>query len=256
MKKYLLLAGVGFCCVSGAALAAIDCATPPSCADLGYTMTADDCDGKDTLKCPFDQTKAFCVSTPATTVTCTVGAILYNDLKCYNKKPDGKTAIGVVFDTRKKLAISLDKGKNGIQWGSYGTDISSLTNCTTSNYTTCATNGKDNTQKIVAAQGENASLSAGSCYTSTYGGLSKGSWFLPSASELKTLYDNKTEVNAAIKTAGDTTILNVIDWYWSSNENSRDNILALNLYDGNVYSTSIKNHSSGYDYARCAVAYY
>ena len=60
MKKYLLLAGVGFCCVSGAALAAVDCATPPSCAEMGYTMTADDCDGKDTLKCPFNLSEVFC----------------------------------------------------------------------------------------------------------------------------------------------------------------------------------------------------
>ena len=60
MRKYLLLAGIGFCCVSSAALAAIDCATPPSCAEMGYTMTADDCDGKDTLKCPFNLSEVFC----------------------------------------------------------------------------------------------------------------------------------------------------------------------------------------------------
>ena len=60
MKKYLLLAGVGFCCVSGAAWAAIDCATPPKCADLGFTMTADDCVNHSILKCPFDQTQIYC----------------------------------------------------------------------------------------------------------------------------------------------------------------------------------------------------
>ena len=60
MKKYLLLAGVGFCCVSGAAWAAIDCTTPPSCAEMGYTMTADDCDGRDTLKCPFNLSEVYC----------------------------------------------------------------------------------------------------------------------------------------------------------------------------------------------------
>ncbi len=60
MKRYLLLAGVGFCCVSGAALAAIDCATPPSCDELGYAYEEIDCDGQTTLKCPFDDAKVYC----------------------------------------------------------------------------------------------------------------------------------------------------------------------------------------------------
>ena len=60
MKKYLLLAGVGFCCVSGAAWAAFDCATPPSCDELGYAYEEIDCDGQTTLKCPFDDAKVYC----------------------------------------------------------------------------------------------------------------------------------------------------------------------------------------------------
>ena len=63
MKKYLLLAGVGFCCFSGTALAAFDCAPPPSCADLGYTMTTSQCSGKVTLKCPLDLNAVWCTST-------------------------------------------------------------------------------------------------------------------------------------------------------------------------------------------------
>ena len=63
MKKYLLLAGASFCCLSGAALAAFDCVPPPSCADLGYTMTTSQCSGKVTLKCPFDLNAVWCTST-------------------------------------------------------------------------------------------------------------------------------------------------------------------------------------------------
>ncbi len=36
------------------------CKVPPSCADLGYTMSQQDCSGKDYIKCPFDNSKIYC----------------------------------------------------------------------------------------------------------------------------------------------------------------------------------------------------
>ena len=251
MRKYLLMAGAALIGLGGSAYAAIDCAVPPTCDELGYAYPADWCKGLSTLKCPFDQTKVFC-GEPLAPVTCTVGAILYNNLKCYDEAPAGRTAIGVVFDTSKRLAISLSTGNN-VQWGSYGTDISTLTNCTTSNYTTCNTDGKSNTQKIIAVQGESTSLAAGSCYTSTYGSLPKGSWFLPSASELKTLIDNKTAVNAGITAARAGSAL-ADQIFWSSNEYGSKYALALYLDLGNM-TLYDKDISFSSWYARCAVKY-
>ncbi len=43
---------------------ALDCATPPSCADLGYTDEAASC--SDSIKCPFDTTKGKCIGSGAT----------------------------------------------------------------------------------------------------------------------------------------------------------------------------------------------
>ena len=40
--------------------AAIDCTTPPTCAELGYKQTASNCAGLFMLKCPFDETAVFC----------------------------------------------------------------------------------------------------------------------------------------------------------------------------------------------------
>ena len=36
------------------------CEMPPSCEDLGYNKTADDCANKVTLKCPLDESKLYC----------------------------------------------------------------------------------------------------------------------------------------------------------------------------------------------------
>lgn len=58
MKKYLLLSLAMV--VALPSYAALDCATPPTCDDLGYTQTETDCAGKFILKCPFDNTKVFC----------------------------------------------------------------------------------------------------------------------------------------------------------------------------------------------------
>ena len=248
MKKLIL--SCSLLALTAPAYAALDCAPLPDCEDFGYVYTADDCDGQSTLKCPFDQTKLYCTE-PSSSVTCKVGSILYNDLKCYNEKPDGKTAIGVVFDTYKKLAIAMDH-KNNIKWGGYGTDISGLDNCIYSNYTTCGTEGKDNTQKIVSALGTGSDYMAGYCYNLT-SGLAKGSWFLPSASELKTLYDNRTTINTVLQKAGGTAIPSS-GYYWSSTEVSRDDALFLLLNNGGVgYVSKTSPYSN--NYARCAVKY-
>ncbi len=52
------------CLMSGiGAVRAQTCATPPSCASLGYTMTSSECSGQPTLVCPFDASAVFCAGT-------------------------------------------------------------------------------------------------------------------------------------------------------------------------------------------------
>ncbi len=57
MKKYLLLCTA--LTISSSAYA-LDCATPPTCDDLGYTQSASDCAGQFMLKCPFSDEDFFC----------------------------------------------------------------------------------------------------------------------------------------------------------------------------------------------------
>ena len=64
MKKELLVCGSLLCLMSGiGAVRAQTCATPPSCASLGYTMTSSECSGQPTLVCPFDASAVFCAGT-------------------------------------------------------------------------------------------------------------------------------------------------------------------------------------------------
>ena len=159
----------------------------------------------------------------------------------------------MVFDTSKRLAIIDGAGANYIVWSKSTTDISALTNCTNTNYTSCGTDGKSNTRKIVAALGESSDHAAGLCFTLTHGGLPIGSWFLPSMSELKTLDNNKTKVNARLASLGSPS-LPTSGYYWSSTENSSNYALTLYLDYGNV-SDYGKIHSYSYNSVRCAVAY-
>lgn len=62
MRKYGLLIGTAVLLTAGTVTAAEDytCATPPTCAELGYTNSASECNGKGMLYCPFDKAKVFC----------------------------------------------------------------------------------------------------------------------------------------------------------------------------------------------------
>ena len=87
--SYLLTSFVAWgCFFNSQALAATpSCATPPSCESLGYTMSTDQCAGF-MLKCPFDQSKAFCASYKSGSGICDPGMIYDMTVhKCYNEMP-------------------------------------------------------------------------------------------------------------------------------------------------------------------------
>lgn len=55
MNKRYVLGGVLTLLLANPAYAAFNCATPPSCASLGYDQSVSDCEGKAILRCPFDK---------------------------------------------------------------------------------------------------------------------------------------------------------------------------------------------------------
>ena len=257
MRKYLLLAGAALIGLGGSAYAAIDCAVPPTCDELGYVMNPDECLTDDVLTCPFDDGKVFCFRKgrpqPGES-NCEIGSVLYSDMQCYDAHPGGDVIpIGVVFDASRRLAITPAQIA-GLKWSLNYVDIAELDDCTETNYNFCEIDGKSNTQKIVAQLGsDKTNYAAGYCYNLTAGDMPKGSWFLPSMSELKTLYNNRNAVNTTLQTLGGATI-STSGSYWSSNEVSESSALDLYLLNGGVGYTN-KLSSDINLYARCAVAY-
>ena len=254
MRKYLLLAGATMLGLSGSAYAALDCTTPPSCDELGYAYAANWCKDQAVLKCPFDQTKVFCGEpvNPTLPVTCKVGSLLYNDLKCYDVAPGDKAVIGVVFDNSKKLAVSITQ-KSNLQWSETNGSVPMLNYCSTGSYTSCDTDGRENTVKLVSTFGPSTDIAAGYCYFNTMGNLPNGSWFLPSASELKALHSVSGTVNGRLSAIGGEIIPNTGS-YWSSNQYNEAYALCLLLSTGDI-TPPYKNTFSSTLFTRCVVSY-
>ncbi len=233
-----------------------ECTPTPDCDAIGYTETS--CEG-DSLKCPFDTSKLYCIPCDssfkydcsgdnitggtgsacggkyvscecsegsvfkngacACDDSCTVGAIYYSDGTCSACVVSGKTAIGIVV---KDNELVMSNRTGSIQWGGYGTDITTLTSYLNETDAKTDFNGKDNTVKIVAHFGEDVdtTLHAGVfCHKYVTEGTEAGNWYLPAAGELNYLYENYDTL--------ETTWVNKLAWgtsfgqaFFSSSERS------------------------------------
>ena len=173
----------------------------------------------------------------ATTSSIQVPVIAVGDILCTDNsivKPSawpvaGKTAMGIVFYVDNTgehgWAMHLQNQATGVQWGGYGTDISSLTNYTQARNAILDLNGYTNTQRIRMAGG------AGT-YPAAYAvGFSSG-WYLPSVGQLKVLYAEMPAVNASLLAIGsDPVPLNYGVWmFWSSTESGQTAAYAVDYF--------------------------
>lgn len=251
MKKLLsqtIISGLSILGFSLSTSYAADIACVPSknCEEMGYKQSATDCpDGA--IKCPWDTTKLFCSDKPK---GCGVGSILYFDKSCSYTVVSGKQPIAVVFDTTKKLAVSLMQPINFMSWGSAIIDIPDLENCRY-DALTCGTDGKANTAAIIAyGQANGTSYPAAEfCAKYSINGTNRGDWYLPSIAELSSLYTAKDIVNSSIELLRAIPISD--SPYWSSNENSSYN---AGEFDMNR-NESIGNYKSSSSSVRAIIAY-
>ena len=275
IKKNLLIAGAMLLIMTAFSVNKVQaqtCIMPPSCDDLGYTMSSTDCaSAEKILKCPHDQSKMFCLTMaeidPGSSGN--AGDILYEDHTTradYVYMVDNR-AIGVVFDPVNRLAIALDEisakwaisgylysaSANGIPSSyAYIIDIPDLMNCT-SNGLTCGKGGKENTAIIMAYQTKIQNSdernkntiyypAADYCYKYQPGSVSSvkswfaaGQWFLPNVAELNILYQNKAVVNAALQKLNRSTLRSSSgSHYWSSTEYSNSDAWLWNTSPSNT----------------------
>ena len=210
---------------------AADCTPTPDCGSLGYTQTEADCQGVDVvLKCPYNTKQVACLIS-----SFPVSAILYGDGTVSSEVVAGKTPIGVVFDTKNRLAVALtdvkqdgSAGSERMMWSSEGCDVPNLEKCTDSDtvITTCGIDGRANTDAILATNGGCSGTTYAANAVNSYepAGCSKnfckkGKWFLPSLRDLYIIYSRFSEINntfTVLSSAGAQEPRRAD--YWSSTE--------------------------------------
>ena len=216
------------------------CATVPTCDELGYDLSASDCTGKKALKCPFDNTKFYCLDggeTSGNNGGCTspsVGYILYSDMSCSADVVSGKTAIGIIFEPDKRLAIALKT--TTAYWSTTYFDVDTLSNITSSSAVTGDWQGKSNTAKVVAYCNANDESCPAFDYVKDYStlGTNAGDWYLPSLGELNEIYANKAALKTALTKANGRTL--PASSHWSSSEYSYGSAWLQDFSKGSIGS--------------------
>ena len=220
MRKILLMSSALVLGLSGAAEAA--CIQTPTCSSLGYTSSSS-CTGG--VKCPFGNAWNCTVVDKITELekiieniqqinvsgglaSCRVGDILFSDKTCDANVHPGKTPIAVIFDTTKKLAVSIQNCDFG-GWGPYSelgqpSDILGLTIYYDPERALDDWNGKINTQLILEHCSKN-NLNCGvfeNLKTFKTEGTEIGDWYVPAYGELYALLQNRKLLNYTVTKTG------------------------------------------------------
>ncbi len=173
---------------------------------------------------------------------CAPGDILFSDGTCSVNTVSGKTPIAVVVYTSSEgcgQAMSL-KSIGSYEWGSYGTDISTLTNYSSNSAASKDYDSCGNTAKIIAAGDKITYPAAWAAHEYSTEGTSAGDWCLPAAGIFNSYYTNKSIINTGFSRAGGIQFQNTTE-AWSSSESSSNNAWSSLLdynYGLDKYSTS------------------
>ena len=251
-----------------------ECVEAPSCTELGYTRTEDECP-TGSVKCPWNTGLVYCECAEDYKYTCDgdnekagdsqcnglyaacscadgykwenggcviqskvceIGSIYYEDGTCSAPAAytTSKTVLGIVVYVNADGVGGqimapwwLDKNGNrsssgvGMEWGGYGTDISSLPNMTTTTLAEADFDSCGNTDKIVAAG--SASTYPAAWATRKYAPTSatSGKWCLPAAGVLRNIQKNWSAISTAVNKVGGASNLGN-RWVLSSSEYSHD----------------------------------
>ena len=259
MRKFLLYSSalVAGGLLNGVAEAA--CIQTPTCSSLGYTSSSS-CEGG--IKCPFGN--AWNCTAPnkitelekileelkvqISTSNCKVGDILYSDMTCGENTYPDKTAIGVVFDAAKGLAVALDSYPS--MWGFVDVDVPSLPNYNTYEDALSDWNGFSNTKNAYeyakSAQFMAPAFEIALAHSTK--GTVRGQWYLPARGELKALGSNLDTIKSTLKKVGSDSRANFdvsstennSSQFWSSVEAKRKWIAST----GFSYFSPIINYTS------------
>ncbi len=220
MKKEILAAAA----VSGSLLMisgawAQTCVTPPSCEELGYTKSASDCEGMESLLCPFDKSKYYCVDVAGSLANAAPGMILYSDGTVSENVVSGKTPVGIVAYVAgsTRLAVALEETTKS--WGADDHDVWCVGNMVSS-VTQFDFNGALNTQCLINDNIPHPAAEYCNTYKPVSSGTGASGWYLPAAGELVMMSFNFEAINSTLQRLSKTQLSSDIynPYYWSSSE--------------------------------------
>ena len=172
MKKEILVFGSLLFLMSGSGAAlAQNCTNPTRCAELGYTMSKEGCNGMKSLVCPFDSSKYFCVEAGDPAAGAQPGMILYSDGTVSKDVVSGKTAVGVVtyVGENRRFAVALEE--TTATWGGHGHNVSCLTDELDASQVRSNFNGASNTQCLISDNQSHPAAEYCNEYKAVSGGL-------------------------------------------------------------------------------------
>lgn len=199
---------------SGSATAQ-NCTVPPTCENLGYVKTAADCDGLDTLKCPFDQSKLYCPQGGGNMSAAAPGAILYSDGTISDSVIASKTPVGIVAYVNGSNGFAVALTESNQTWGGYGYNVSCLGDMD-SGAASADMNGRVNTQCLVSDSQTHPAANYCNTFSAVSSGKGSSGWYLPAAGELKAMSYSYGAINLGLQKLSKTQISS--NYYWSSSE--------------------------------------
>ena len=271
MSSALVVSGL----LSGVAEAA--CIQTPTCSSLGYTSSSS-CTGG--TKCPFGNAwnctvvdltnKITEITNKITTIeekiteieengggsggtttpdytNCTVGAILYSDKTCSADLIEGKTQIGVVFNSEEHLAVALKT--SALEWSTTNFDIPLLGGNEND------ADGQYNTRVGLEYCRANDKICSAFEYTASYQteGTEAGDWYFPAIMEVREIFGVKNTLNETLEKIGGTEFPE--ERHWSSSEDG-SNFAWFQDYKVGGVDTYMKNDYTGaYYYVRPVLAF-
>ncbi len=226
-----------------------NCTNPTRCDELGYKKSAADCEGMESLVCPFDSSKYFCVEAGDPAANAAPGMILYSDGTVSNEVISDKTAVGVVayVDGSTRFAVALEESKEN--WSEYAKEVSCLEDMSSSQAQSDF-NGATNTQCLINDSLPHPAAEYCNTHKPVSNGTGSSGWYLPAAGELYVISLSRDAINLGLTKLSETQLS--LGDYWSSSEANYSNSAWLVTLSNGI----IDDSKGTYDYrVRCVLAF-
>ena len=230
-----------------------DCTSPTRCAELGYKKSASDCDGMESLVCPFDSSKYFCVEAGDSAAGAVPGSILYSDGTVSGSVIPSKTAVGIVAYVAGSTRFAVALEETPVYFSTGREDVSCLTNYSDSSSAQTDFNGATNTSCMINYNGSYSYPAAEYCnnYKPVSSGKGSNGWYLPAAGELYVMNFSYGAINLGLQKLSKTQLSS--NYYWSSSEGDYDHgAWVVRPSDGDMDYYVYKNGSYR---VRCVLAF-